>query len=148
MYDDILIPTDGSDESLATLEHAVEVGAHRGATLHVLFVVNKRLYIAAPDDEERERVRADLEKRGDDAIEATVEAAREAGVDVVSERRDGVPHREILRYVDEHGVDLVVMGTHGRTGRDRLESLGSVTERVVEAAGVPVFVVPIGDGGE
>lgn len=57
--------------------------------------------------------------------------------------RDGVPHRVILDYADEHGADVVVMGTHGRTGRDKLTSLGSVTERVIENAKRPVLVVHI-----
>lgn len=54
-----------------------------------------------------------------------------------------MPHRVILDYADEHGADVVVMGTHGRTGRDKLTSLGSVTERVIENAKRPVLVVHI-----
>jgi nucleotide-binding universal stress UspA family protein len=42
-------------------------------------------------------------------------------------------------------VDVIAMGTHGRTGRDRLANLGSVTERVVENAAIPALVVDIGD---
>jgi nucleotide-binding universal stress UspA family protein len=62
----------------------------------------------------------------------------------VTEIREGIPYKAILGYAEETDVDAVVMGTHGRTGRDRLAHLGSVTDRVVENATVPVLVVDIG----
>ena len=59
---------------------------------------------------------------------------------VVTETREGVPHDTILEYAEEADVDVVVMGTHGRSGLDRY-LLGSVTERVVRSAEVPVLTV-------
>lgn len=53
---------------------------------------------------------------------------------------DGVPSEEILDYADANGVDLIVMGTHGRTGLPRL-LLGSTTERVVRLFDAPVLTV-------
>jgi nucleotide-binding universal stress UspA family protein len=58
----------------------------------------------------------------------------------------GTPHTAILDYAEEHGVDLVVMGTHGRRGFDRF-LLGSVTEKVVRTASVPVMTVRVGEEG-
>jgi len=52
----------------------------------------------------------------------------------------GDPSEEILRYIQEEGIDLVVMGTHGRKGLDKV-IFGSVAERVVKSAPVPVMVV-------
>ena len=149
MYDRILVPTDGSAGTATTLEHAAHVAAASDATVHVCYVVDRRLYLAAEADTQEEVV-ASLEARGDEAIEAAAERLREAGLDVVTERREGVPHRELAAYAAAADADLVVMGTHGRTGRDRMASLGSVTERVLEAVDVPVLVVDIEgeDGGD
>ncbi len=52
---------------------------------------------------------------------------------------EGTPHERILEYVDDHDVDLIVMGTHGRRGLDRF-LLGSVTERVLRGASASVLV--------
>jgi nucleotide-binding universal stress UspA family protein len=66
--------------------------------------------------------------------------ALDIGVHCVAAVRHGTPHREILDYADETGVDLIVIGTHGRTSLRRTV-LGSVTERVVRLSAVPVLAV-------
>ncbi|WP_251343162.1 universal stress protein [Haloplanus halophilus] len=143
MYDAILVPTDGSEGVDRTLDHAIEMARNHGATVHALYVVDRRFELAA--DEDREELIAQLTDRGEDAVAAVAERAGEAGLDVVTDVREGVPYKTILGYADEAGIDVIAMGTHGRTGRDRLAHLGSVTDRVVENATVPVFVVNIGD---
>ena len=145
MYDRILVPTDGSSGTTKTLDHAISIARDNDAALHVLYVVDRRLFLAADEDAQSEVV-ASLEAQGDDAVDAAAVQARDAGIEVVAERREGVPHRAIVDYADEAGIDLVAMGTHGRTGRDRLAALGSVTDRVVETTHCPVLVVNIEDG--
>lgn len=145
MYDAILLSTDGSDGTDAALEHAVTLAADYGATLHALYVVDKRLYHAA-EAEEREEIVDALEEEADDAIQTVLERAEAAGVDTTTASRHGIPYRDILSYVDEEGIDLMVMGTHGRTGRERLASLGSTSERVVKRCEVPVLTVRLPDG--
>jgi len=61
-------------------------------------------------------------------------------VSVVTAVRTGAPYERILDYADQEGADMVVMGTHGRTGVDRY-LLGSVTEKVVRTADIPVLTV-------
>ncbi|SDZ75708.1 Nucleotide-binding universal stress protein, UspA family [Haloplanus vescus] len=143
MYDSILVPTDGSEGVDRTLEHALEMARNHDATIHALYVVDRRFELAA--DEDREDLIAELTERGEEAVAAVAAAAGEAGVDAVTAVREGIPYKAILGYADEADIDVITMGTHGRTGRDRLAHLGSVTERVVENATVPVFVVNIGD---
>jgi nucleotide-binding universal stress UspA family protein len=142
MYDSVLIPTDGSEGVERTLEHALDLARRHDATVHALYVVDRRLYVAA-DDSDQETVRERLESTGEEAVGVIRQRAAEAGLDVETAVREGYPDRDIVEYADEHDLDVVVMGTHGRTGRDRLAHLGSVTERVVENARRPVFVVPI-----
>jgi len=52
----------------------------------------------------------------------------------------GEPYESVLDYADEHDIDIIVMGTHGRTGLDH-HLLGSVTEKVVRTSDVPVLTV-------
>ncbi|KTG14280.1 universal stress protein [Haloferax profundi] len=140
MYEDILVPTDGSPGTMQAIEHALEL-AGADSTVHVLSVVDQRVYLAAGGDQQD----AVIQALRDDAVDAVEKCAAECKdkCDTTTAVREGVPHRVILEYADEHDVDVVVMGTHGRTGRDKLTSLGSVTERVVENAKRPVLVVHI-----
>jgi nucleotide-binding universal stress UspA family protein len=146
-YDAVLVPTDGSESTAAVLDHAVALAEGNDATVHALYVADRRIALAATD-ENRESVRGALDDRGRDALGVVESRCREAGVGVTTATREGVPDREILAYVADEDVDVVVMGTHGRTGRDRLAHLGSVAERVVTDAEVPVFVVPVAGGGD
>ncbi|WP_255151285.1 universal stress protein [Halorarius halobius] len=138
MYNDVLVPTDGSDAADAAVDHAIDHALRYDATLHVVHVVDEESVPPTPD---AGRVLGALEQQGRDAIERVARRAGDAGVDTVeSAVVSGPPHEAILEYVDEKGVDLVVMGTHGRRGLDRY-LLGSVTERVVRLADVPVLAV-------
>ncbi|GAB6862605.1 universal stress protein [Haloplanus litoreus] len=143
MYDAILVPTDGSEGVDRTLDHAIEMARNHDATVHALYVVDRRFELAA--DEDRDDLVARLTDRGENAVAAVAERAEDAGLDVVTDVREGIPYKTILDYAEEADVDVITMGTHGRTGRDRLAHLGSVTDRVVENATVPVFVINIGD---
>jgi len=144
MYETILAPTDGSGRTSETLEHAVSIAVDNDATIHGLYVLDRRMYLAA-EKEAQEEVIESLEADGEDALERLREQVAAADVPVVTELRKGIPHRDILRYARDIDADLIVMGTHGRTGRDRLANIGSVTQRVVENADVPVLVVDIGE---
>jgi nucleotide-binding universal stress UspA family protein len=145
MYDRILVPTDGSSGTAKTLDHACSIANDNDATLYALYVVDKRLFLAAADDT-KDEVRGNLEAEGERALETAADRTREDDIAVETEHREGIPHNTIVDYAAEIDADLVAMGTHGRTGRDRLAALGSVTERVVETADRPVLVVNIDDG--
>jgi|AntDeeMinimDraft_5_1070356.scaffolds.fasta_scaffold24905_2 nucleotide-binding universal stress UspA family protein len=144
MYDRILVPTDGSKGTTRSLEHAAAIARNNDATVHVLYVVDQRLYRAASKDT-KDEVIASLEEEGEHALDDAVTRLEENGVEVVTVRREGIPYKSILAYTEDEAMDLVVMGTHGRTGRDRIATLGSVTERVVKNADVPVLVVDIAE---
>jgi nucleotide-binding universal stress UspA family protein len=142
MYDSVLVATDGSSGTTETLAHAASIARDNDATLHGLYVVDKRLYLAA-DKSNQDEVRQSLEEEGEVALDDIVVGGEESGVEVVTTMEEGIPHKTITDYAEEEDIDLIVMGTHGRTGRDRVANLGSVTERVVQSAPVPVLVVHI-----
>ena len=137
MYENILVPVDGSDASLDALDEAVALAAEQDARLNVLYVVET----AAASGISGMDVLSAMEEAGEHAITQASERVREAGLDVDEQHVvHGVPHQSILAAVEEWGVDLVVMGTHGRTGLGRF-LLGSVTEKVVRLSPVPVLTV-------
>ncbi|MFB6151074.1 MAG: universal stress protein [Haloarculaceae archaeon] len=137
MYGTILVPTDGSDGSMVALDEAVDLAAAFDATVHSLYVVDTT--VTQPNTGYID-VAESFERIGRETTEAAVERAEEGGVEAVAAVRTGTPHRAILSYADETDADLVVMGTHGRTGLERY-LLGSVTEKVVRTADVPVLTV-------
>lgn len=135
MYDDILVPFDGSDGATAVLEHAADVARWADATLHLLYVA----------DTTRDSVTV-VQGRAVDALvregesvlgeaEGTL-AARD--VDATTDVVQGNPATAIVEYADEYDHDLLVMATHGREGVSRF-LLGSVSEKVVRLATVPVL---------
>jgi nucleotide-binding universal stress UspA family protein len=138
MYDAILFATDGSEAAAVALDHAVTTADAHGATLHVLSVADERLALAADDTTE---TREELRERAQDAVDEAAGSASASGVHVETAIRDGVPFREILSYAEETDVGLIVVGTHGREGREKRVNMGSTAERVVTKADRPVLVV-------
>ena len=143
MYDSILLPTDGSDGAAEALDHAIGAAEAYGADLHVVSVVDRRVVLAA-DADEKEHVEAELAEDAAAAVDDLATRASDAGIEVTTATPEGVPYREILAYADDEDVDLLVLGTHGRTGREKRLNLGSTTERIVKAGERPLLVVDIG----
>ncbi|WP_411964726.1 universal stress protein [Haloferax sp. YSMS24] len=138
MYETILVPVDGSAPSELAVEQATNLAKTLGATVHVLYVVDERVLHATQLDAGG-LVRA-YEEEGEKIVSEEAEVAQAADVDVVTAVEHGSPHRAILRYADEHDVDLIVMGTHGRRGLERY-LIGSVTERVLRMTDVPILTI-------
>ena len=147
MYDRVLVPTDGGPHSTAAARHAVDLAEMHGATLHALYVVDTGTgWFTVSKAEVRDALREVGEAAGREALCVVEQLAADADVDLVTAVREGSPDEAILAYVGEEDVDLVVMGTHGRTGVEH-RLLGSVTERVVRAADVPVTTITEADDG-
>jgi nucleotide-binding universal stress UspA family protein len=142
MYEDILLPTDGSESMDAVIDHAADIAARRGATVHALYVIDDRSFLTLQEGMKTDVVDG-LRAEGETA---TTEAGRRLeaeGVTVRTEIRKGNPADEVLDYVDEAGIDLVVMGTHGADYERNM--LGSVSQKVVTMSDVPVLTVNIGE---
>lgn len=140
MYETVVVPTDGSDVAAAAVEHAIDAAERHDATVHIVYVVDMRVASTAPGlaiDE----IRQTLTEEGEQVTETLADRVRSAGLDVVTAVREGVPDDEILSYVGTVAADLVVMGTAGKSQRERLR-VGSVTENVLRDTSVPVLAVP------
>lgn len=138
MYDSILFPTDGSETATAAFEYALDVAGTHDATLYVLNVADTSANGTAgmPD----EAIDA-LEREGERIVDELAARAAARDVPVETDVLAGDPAETIVDHAAGIGVGLVVMPTHGRRGLERL-LLGSVTERVVNTAPVPVLTVP------
>ena len=137
MYDRILLPTDGSECASLALTHAIDLATRYDAELHALYVVSSAHAEAGPI---HAATMASLVSYGEETLEYVRERLASADVSGVMVLRHGKPHRTIVEYAEETEVDLLVMGTHGRTGLERY-LLGSVTEKVVRTSNAPVLTV-------
>ncbi|MHB9287124.1 universal stress protein [Halobacteriales archaeon Cl-PHB] len=141
MTERVLVPYDGSPLSQRALERAVT--KHPTDETTVLYVIDPVLAVyeaeakglgAAEDWHQR------MTERSEEICTEASDLAGEHDCEIRTAVETGKPGREILRYVDDHGIDHVVMGSHGRSGLSRL-LLGSVTEQVVRQSPIPVTVV-------
>jgi nucleotide-binding universal stress UspA family protein len=139
----ILIATDFSDASEAAAEYAKLVAGAFGAQLHVLHVLEDlaahawttEVYVAALPG-----VHEEMQRQAQERLDTVLSPDDRAKYSAVIALRSGSPFVEVVRYAREEGVDLIVLGTHGR-GAIAHMLLGSVAERVVRKAHCPVLTV-------
>ncbi|MEF8802552.1 MAG: universal stress protein [Halolamina sp.] len=140
MYDDVLLPVArGEVEENPAVERAVSLAEQYDATLHLLSVVDPIVF--DPITPKINRVHEALEEGAEKAVDEAAERARSRDVDVETHVGRGIPHDVITEYAGDH-ADILVIATHGREGLDHA-LLGSVTEKVVRSAEVPVLSVPL-----
>lgn len=144
MYDRIVVPTDGSAGMDRVVAHAADLARVHGATLDFVYVVDTAAFANLPMETSWEGVRESLQEEGEAALDGAERAVE--GVPTERHTLEGSPAREIVAYADRSGADLVLMGTHGRGGINRI-LIGSVAERVVRDSPVPVLTVRVGDDG-
>jgi nucleotide-binding universal stress UspA family protein len=139
-YDDVVVPTDGSDAATAAVDHAIAVATEHAATVHAVSVVDVTVSLGVPDTSVPPTTVEIHEERAEAAVEAVADRAREADLDAETAVVTGSPASSILDYAADRDVDLLAMGTTGQTGLSR-HLLGSTTERVVRHAERPVVAV-------
>jgi nucleotide-binding universal stress UspA family protein len=139
----ILVPTDFSKHSRNALAYGAAFAEKFGAELHLLHVVQD-LAVFIPDAVTGvPPTTPPVEQLTAAAQEALAQMVREQplpGVTPLTDVREGTPFYEIIRFAREKDIDLIVMGTHGRSGLAHV-LLGSVTEKVVRKAPCPVLTV-------
>ncbi len=138
----ILFPTDFMEGSAQAIPYAVDLAKKYGAKLHVIHVIHEvtrttGLYVPhITFDELYKSMEAEAEK---EIQRVYLEELRGLG-DVEYAVLKGIPYEEIINYAEQNGMDMIVMGTHGRKGLDRL-FFGSTAEKVVKGAKCPVLTV-------
>jgi nucleotide-binding universal stress UspA family protein len=137
-YENVLIPTDGSAAATSAADHLVELAAALDATVHALSVVDDT---ALGLDVQSDISGNETEEAAADAVDAVVSKAETRGVgDTVRHVEHGAPVEVVLDCIESNDIHVVGMGTTGKRGTDRI-LLGSVAEKTVRSAPVPVMTV-------
>jgi universal stress protein A len=139
----LLVPTDFSPTSDIAFNYALDMAAREGASIRLLHVIEDASFAAAYPDGlfvELPGLREKLITEARKHLDAAVTACASTQVAATSQVLVGPPASCITAEADACGTDLIVMGTHGRTGFAHL-MLGSVAERVLRTAQCPVLTV-------
>ena len=143
MFKHILIPVDGSATSAMAVSKAAALAKTFGSTVTAVYVVDPYPFTGVGADfayGQAQYISA-ATAEANTALDATKKAMADVGVDVTLMVGEGhAVHDGILRALEATGADLIVMGSHGRRGLEKLV-LGSVTQRVLGVVRVPVLVV-------
>lgn len=139
-YRNIVIATDGSEYSKRAISYGIELAKISGATVHALYVVDTTSSISQSWTVGKGSIYEILKKEGEKAISEVKEREEASGVEVKEALLEGHPSNEIIDFAENNNIDLIVMGTLGKTGLDRF-MMGSVAEKVVRGSKVPVLVV-------
>ncbi len=145
LYKKILLPTDGSAYANKAAEHAIWIANASGAEIIALNVIETSSLVGLPAEDLIVRIKEMLKEEGREALDHIFEMAEKENVEdgnlkVTLKTEEGSPADAILKTIEKEKIDLVVMGTSGKHGLDRF-LLGSVTEKVVRSAKVPVLAV-------
>jgi nucleotide-binding universal stress UspA family protein len=147
-YKKIMIATDGSDCANLAIEKGIELARLSGGTVYAVYVMSTA-YLTTMDSGAYsfvdinpywERIREALKNQGQQAVNYIKELGEAKGIKVESILLEGYPSDELIRYAEENKMDIVIMGTLGKTGVDRI-LLGSVAGNLVRHSKIPVMVV-------
>ena len=143
MFKHILVPVDGSKTSAMAVSKAAALAKTFGSTVTAVYVIDPYPFTGVGADfayGQAQYISA-ASAEANAALDATKKAMAEVGVDVTLMVGEGhAVHDGIQRAVESTGADLIVIGSHGRRGLEKLV-LGSVTQKVLSVARVPVLVV-------
>lgn len=166
MYSHILYPTDGSEAAEAVTDHVKSLAETYDARVHILYVVDSdhsKSSMTLKQDKEgnwktgmlsrgvgedqggmssnKVDVLDVLQREGEELTQDIAgELSQNHGIKTATACLRGKPHRSICQYAEDNDIDVIVMGTHGRSGVSR-QLIGSVTEKVIRTSDTPVLTV-------
>lgn len=143
-FEHILIPIDFSAKNRAALEITFEMAQQNQARTSLLHVV-EQIDVAADGDEELDRFYEQLVKRADTDLEALAQRFSGSGLDVEQKVRVGKRVREIIRFVEQHNVDLVVLSSHPIDPERPGPSMATLSYQVSLFCPCPVLMVKQSD---
>lgn len=143
MFDKILLPTDGSEVSLAAADRAIAMAKLTGAGLHAVFIQEPYPYagVGATNSAGRDEYLSAAHRQSAAAFAHLENLARGTGITLTTEHTEGSnPAQDIVDAARRCNADVIVMGSHGRRGVARV-MLGSVAAKVLLLADVPVMII-------
>ncbi|MFZ2498046.1 universal stress protein [Methanosarcina sp.] len=139
-YRNIVLATDGSENTQRAISYGIELAKLSGATVHALYVVDTPSIISENWTAGKETIYEIIRADGKKVISKVKKIGEASGVEVKEVILDGYPSNEIIDFAENNNIDLIVMGTLGKTGLEKF-LMGSVAEKVVRGSKVPVMVV-------
>ena len=139
MYKKILVPTDGSEFARKAQRHALFLAKVSGAEIVAVSVTENNFVNGLPLDDEIYQLNQVLNERSEENLKE-FDKLNEDDIKITHVIREGSPARVILEVANEEQVDLIVMGSSGKSGFDRF-IMGSVADKVVNSAKCAVLVV-------
>ncbi|MBR7049826.1 MAG: universal stress protein [Methanobrevibacter sp.] len=139
MYKRILVPTDGSEFAVKAQKHALFLAKVSGAEIVAVSVTENNFVNGLPLDDEVYQLNQILNERSEENLKE-FDKLNEDNIKVTHVVREGSPAKVILEVSKEENVDLIVMGSSGKSGFDRF-IMGSVADKVVNSAKCAVLVV-------
>ena len=139
MYKKILVPTDGSEFAVKAQKHALFLAKVSGAEIIAVSVTENNFVNGLPLDDEVYQLNQILNERSEENLKE-FDKLNEDNIKVTHVVREGSPAKVILEVSKEENVDLIVMGSSGKSGFDRF-IMGSVADKVVNSAKCAVLVV-------
>lgn len=138
MYSDLLLPVTSADVSEVAAGEAFDLADEFDATVHIIHIVG-------PHDQLDEHGGFDvgttqLEEAGQTLVSEFASTAQDRGLDTETSVIVGVPNLHIASYADKNSVDLIIIGTHGRSGASRV-MFGSTAEQVIRETERKVLTV-------
>jgi nucleotide-binding universal stress UspA family protein len=142
IYRKIMVATDGSEFVRGAVATAIGIARLSEAKLYAVYVIpDDELSVTYPKDAQLEKVFVDyFRTEGKEATAYVETSGRDEKIEVESVILEGSPANEIVDFAEKNDIDLIVMGTHGKTGIRRF-LLGSVAENVVRYSKKAVLVV-------
>ena len=141
MFSSVLCPVDFSEQSVRALRHAVALAGHHRGRLTALHVAHPLLVEAASAGVDVSAVLGEIERELRELVIQVTTGAGTWAPDVDVRVTTGAAAEDVVKYASDHAVSMIVMGTYGLTGYRKM-LLGSVAERVLRSAAVPVLVLP------
>jgi len=137
MYDNVLIPTNGSDRATRGARHGLRIARVFDSTVHVLGVIDTGRMDSVLDRLKQDHVER-IQRDRESAVEAVAKKARGLGLEVVTKVTDGTPHTLLVDYAETEDIDFVAMGTRQPARLER-PLLGGVTESMIRTSAAPVL---------
>ena len=139
MYKKILVPTDGSEFAKKAQKHALFLSKVSGAEIIAISVTENNFVNGLPLDDEVYQLNQILKERSEENLKE-FDKLNEDELKINHIVREGSPAKVILEVAKEENIDLIVMGSSGKSGFDRF-IMGSVADKVVNSAKCAVLVV-------
>ena len=140
LYQNIVIATDGSENSRKAISCGIKIAKLSGATVYIVHVVDTLSVVSDLWTAGKEMIHEMMIRDGKKILSKARKNIEDSGVEVKDVLLNGHPGEEIIKFAENNNIDLIVVGTLGATGLEKF-LMGSVAEKVVRFSKVPVMVV-------